>query len=68
MTVKRKLKANTYRVLQRAIEEGIPWGINRYYKYRPDEPEVTSRDDLAEQILDAIMLEVCDVIMFNEEE
>ena len=67
LQMKRKLKANTYRIVTDAVSRGIQPGIGRYYKYRPYEPELTDRDELALEVLSAIMLEICEVINFEED-
>jgi hypothetical protein len=66
MATKRKLKPDTYRILRDALERGIPWGIAHYYKHRENEPEIADRDALADQILEAQLLEVCEVINFDD--
>lgn len=59
---KAAIKVNTYEVLTRAVETGIMWGYKRAYKHTdaPDE------ESIKEAICDAVMLEISEVIKFDE--
>lgn len=52
----------SYIILRRAVEEGVQSGWNRAHKHT-DTPE---RDDVQAHILDAILLEVCEVFSFED--
>jgi len=56
----KKLKANTYAVLARAVEEGLDYGYRRAYKHT----DTPSEDGLKEEIRLAIMNEICEVFEF----
>jgi hypothetical protein len=61
-TLKRcKLKPNAYKVLSRAIEEGIDWGWQHAHKHtdKPDD------DSIKQYIEDDIMNCVCEVFDFD---
>jgi hypothetical protein len=61
MPRKTSLRLKSYIIVSDSIEKAIPFGINRYYKHR-DEIEVTDMDAMAQNIYDAIMLELSEVI------
>jgi hypothetical protein len=68
MPKKVKPKLNTYRIISDAIEQGIPGGVRRYYKYRDNEKEPQDMDAMTESVLNYIMLEVSEVTDFNDDE
>lgn len=58
------MKANTYKILSRAVEEGA----SRAWKCRIFKYTDTPTDESAiEAICDAIMLEICEVFEFDEQ-
>lgn len=57
------MKVKTYDVLCRAIEEGVERGYRRAHKHT-DTPE---EDHLKNAIVDAIMLEICGVFIFDND-
>ena len=57
---KPRLRANTYEVVSRAVEEGIAYGWNRARKHT-DEP---SPEQEKEAIYEAVMLALSEVIQF----
>jgi len=57
------MKVKSYVILQRAIEEGYKRGYNRAHKH----VEVPQPAALEEEILSAIMGEICDVFSFDDE-
>ncbi len=58
----KKLKVNTYNVLEECIEIGISGGWNRAFKHSDD----PSEDYIKEQILHYIMLQVCEKFKFDD--
>ena len=58
----KKLKVNTYAVLEECIEIGIDGGWNKAHKHT-DKPE---GDYIKEQILHYIMLQVCEKFKFDD--
>ena len=58
----KKLKANTYAVLEECIEIGIRGGMNRAYKHTED----PSEEYIKEQILHYIMLQICEKFKFDD--
>ena len=59
--MKRKIKMNTYAVVDAAIGQAIRRGIARYYKYR-EESRIKDEVSMMQEIREAIMLELSDVI------
>jgi hypothetical protein len=61
--------AKAYPLLQEAIENGVKWGIRRVFKYR-DKDTITENElveeDKIDQILNCIMVEVCERFDFPE--
>ena len=58
----KKLKVNTYAVLEECIEMGINGGWNKAHKYT-DKP---NKEYIKEQILHYIMLEICEKFKFDD--
>ena len=58
----KKLKVNTYAVLEECIEIGINGGWNKAHKHTDDPSEEYIKD----QILHYIMLEVCEKFKFDD--
>lgn len=58
----KKLKVNTYAVLEECIEIGINGGWNKAHKHTDD----PSEEYIKEQILHYIMLQVCEKFKFND--
>jgi hypothetical protein len=56
------MHVNVYAVLSRAVEEGIGYGILHAHKHT-DAPTDAS---LTEEVLNAVMLEICEVFEFND--
>ena len=58
----RKLKVNTYAVLEECIEIGISGGMNRAHKHTDNPTE----EHLKEEILRYIMLQICEKFKFDD--
>lgn len=58
---KRKLKVNVYKVVSRAVEEGVAYGINRAFKYT----DIPSRDTIVENVEREVMNSLADVINYG---
>jgi hypothetical protein len=59
------MKPDTYKILSRAVEEGAAYAWNcRIFKYQ-DNP---SDESAINAIHDAIMMEICEVFNFDENE
>lgn len=58
------MKANAYRLIERCVEDGVSLGYNRAFKHN-DNP---SQAHIEDQIIQAIMTEVCEWFDFNEHE
>lgn len=56
-------RANKYRIIVEAVDRGIQYGFNRAHKHT-DRP---SSDYIKEQILNAIMNEICEVFLLDED-
>ena len=57
-----KIKLKTYTIIERAVEEGSAYGLNRAHKHT-DEP---SRDHMATEIERAVMESLNEVIDFDD--
>lgn len=69
MAKTRRLTANTYAIVARAVEEEVPYGIHRIFKYA--ETEALTEDQVvaqADQIVQAVMNGLCEVINFDAPE
>ena len=58
----KKLKANTYAILEECIEIGINGGWNKAHKHT-DKPK---EEYIKEQILHYIMLQICEKFKFDD--
>jgi hypothetical protein len=56
-----KLKADIYKILSRAVEEGIAYGWNRAHKFTDKPNEETIKDEIEK----AVMNEICEVIKLD---
>ncbi len=59
--MKKKLKAKTYEIVARAVEEGAAYGVQRAYRYT-DKP---TREAIAQDVACAVTAALCDVIDFD---
>ena len=61
-----QLRANTYAILTRAVEEGIAYGWRRAHKYEDSPSEAVIQDCIDTAVMNAI----CEVFVFdyNDEE
>ncbi len=55
---KTKVKADIYKILSRAVGEGITYGWNRAHKHTDNPNEETIKDEIER----AVMNEICEVI------
>lgn len=60
------IHVRTYRVLERAIEEGIECGWNRGVKYNDNTISSVNADSFKSEILSAIMLNIDELFIFPE--
>ena len=58
------MKVDIYKLMSRCVEEGVDYGIARAKKHT-DNP---SDDELANAINDAIMIELCEYLDFDNNE
>ena len=58
------MKPNAYKLLERCVEDGVSYGYNRAHKHT-DSP---SQAQIEDQIIQAIMNEICEWFDFNETE
>jgi hypothetical protein len=59
---KKQMKANTYLILERAVQEGALMGYRRAFKYVQD----PSEEAIVEAIVDGVMLTVSEVFVFDD--
>ena len=57
------MRAKTYVILQRAIEEGYKRGWHRAYKYS----ENPSPESIEDEVTSAIMGEICEIFFFDDD-
>lgn len=57
------LRVRTYEILQRAVEEGFHRGWRQAHKHIDDPTD----DHIEDQVISAIMGEICDVFKFDDE-
>jgi hypothetical protein len=62
---KMRLKIKSYNVVREKLEEWVPYGIRRYYKYH-DEKEPKDMGALQDAIEDAVMLGLDGVVDWEE--
>lgn len=56
------IKFKTYAIIERAVEEGIAYGLNRAYKHTDD----PSKEQIAMEIEQAVMSSLTEVIDFDD--
>lgn len=56
------MKANEYKVLSEAVEEGVSYGYQRAFKYSDD----PTPDAIQAAIVDAVMLQICEYFFFED--
>ena len=61
----RKLKVNTYSIVSDAIEIGVAYGIRRVLKHRDSISDEASIEAAKDEICNAVINELCDVIDFD---
>jgi hypothetical protein len=67
MKRRRPLPLRTYPIVERAVEAGVLYGIRRAWKHRADPPAEDLVPILAEQIAQAVMLELSEVIQWEND-
>lgn len=68
MGAQETMKIRAYPIIQRAVEEGILYGIRRLFKYNDAPYDETRLRDSADVLEDAIMDKLSEVIDFSDEE
>ena len=58
------MKAKEYNLLVRCIEDGVSLGYNRAYKH----DDVPDEEYIKQQIIDAVLNEVCEWFNFGEDD
>ena len=58
------MKPDTYKLIQMCVETGTARGLRRAYKH----DDAPTKDQIAEQISKAVMLEVCEWFEFEKGE
>lgn len=56
------MKANEYKILSEAVEEGVSYGYQRAFKYS-DNP---TPDAIQASIAGAVMLQICEYFIFED--
>jgi len=57
------MKANEYKVLEEAVDEGVNWGFAKAYKHH----EAPSEEQVREAVKAAVMASVCDWFSLERE-
>lgn len=63
IVVNSHVKINTYTVIERAVEDGVGYGVMRAYKHT-DKP---TEEHLKTEIENAVMNALSEVLLFSEE-
>ena len=58
------MKANTYKIIQEAVENGVALGYNRAYKHS----DTPSEEAIKFEIYEAVMNEICEWFVFDSVE
>ncbi len=58
------IKIDGYLVIQRAVEEGVAYGVRRSHKHT-DHP---TEDQISTEVENAVMNEICEVLQFGNSE
>ena len=65
------VRIKVYPVLSAAVESGVGYGLHRAYKYSespgPDATSSPTREHVIEEICNAVMSELCEVIDLGDE-
>lgn len=56
------MRFKAYEIIERAVDEGIGWGLNRAYKYS----ETPTREQLEQHLLHNITNTLCEVVDFEQ--
>jgi hypothetical protein len=56
------MRVNEYKIISEAVERGVNWGFIRSTKYA-EEPSLDAQKD---EIVKAVMLEICDNFIFSD--
>ena len=56
------MKSDYYKLISRAVEEGITFGLNRAYKHTPTPKRETIDDSIHQEIMNAL----CEVFKFSD--
>lgn len=63
MKIKAKaVKVDLYKLIARAVEEGVAMGLNRAHKYT-DKP---TRNEIAENVEREVLSEICELFVFED--
>ena len=60
------MNAKAYNVLRMAVEDGVSYGVRRYYKHR-DGPEESVLVEMSEEIAEHVINEICEWFEFRHE-
>ena len=58
------MKVNTYKLIEKCVEDGAIFGLNRAFKY----DDVPTDEDIINEVVAAVMQELCEWFEFNEHE
>ena len=61
------MRPDSYKVIQRAIEEGVAYGVRRYYKHRDAAPAEVDLNAMADEIAEHTLNEVCEWFRFDDD-
>lgn len=70
MSEQRKVRARvrTYDIIGEAVERGVTYGLYRAYKHSDVSPSDAELSRVANEAVIAVMNELCDALMWDEEE
>jgi hypothetical protein len=58
------MKVNTYKLIEKCVEDGATFGLNRAFKY----DDAPTDEDIINEVVAAVMQELCEWFEFNEHE
>ena len=56
------MKVNEYKLIEKCVEDGIQFGLNRAFKYN----DAPTDEEIVNEIVSAVMQELCEWFEFDE--
>lgn len=58
------MKVNTYKLIEKCVEDGTKYGMDRAFKYN----DAPTDQDITDEVVSAVMQELCEWFEFSEHE